>query len=65
MKCADVFAMSAVELRKLRDSTADTEKWYLYNACIRLKEAMQRNKPLEIAAWEHIVKELFKNSGDM
>jgi len=65
LKNKDLLAMSTAELRRLRDSTTSTEKWCLYNACIRLREAVQKNRSLDAAAWDHIVKELLKNTGDI
>lgn len=65
MKNKEFFTMSTTELKRLRDSAAVTEKWCLYNACIRLREAVQKNRPLDAAAWDHIVKELLKNTGDI
>lgn len=65
MKNKDLLAVSTAELRRLRDSAAVTEKWCLYNACIRLREAVQKNKLQDAAAWEHIIKELLKNMGNV
>jgi len=65
LKNKDLLAMNTAELRRLRDSATSTEKWCLYNACIRLREAVQKNRSLDAAAWDHIVKELFKNTEDI
>lgn len=58
-------AMSVSELKKLRDNTSSALERCLYNACIRWREALQKNRLPEAEAWGHIVKELLKNTRDM
>lgn len=59
---SDLFQMSIADLRKVRDSTKDLQQWCLINACIRLREAMQKKRSADVEIWQHIVNERLKDA---
>lgn len=59
-----ITSLTANEWKKLRDGSSDWQEWCLYNACMRLREALSKNNLQDVEIWEYIAMELAKNVDD-